>query len=45
MHPMILLGDEDQVEYLISVLFTPKFGKLILERKRSADDVKSKKVY
>ena len=25
-------------------VFTPKFGKLILERKRSADDVKSKKV-
>ena len=24
-------------------VFTPKFGKLILERKRSADDVKSKK--
>ena len=26
-------------------VFTPKFGKLILERKRSADDVKSKKVF
>jgi len=26
-------------------LFTPKFGKLILERKRSADDAKSKKVF
>ena len=25
-------------------VFTPKFGKLILERKRSADDIKSKKV-
>ena len=25
-------------------VFTPKFGKLILERKRSADDVKSMKV-
>ena len=25
-------------------VFTPKFGKLILERKRSADDAKSKKV-
>ena len=25
-------------------LFTPKFGKLILERKRLADDVKSKRV-
>ena len=25
-------------------IFTPKFGKLILEGKRSADDVKSKKV-
>ena len=25
-------------------MFTPKFGKLILERKRSTDDVKSKKV-
>jgi len=26
-------------------LFTQKFGKLILERKRSADDVKSEKVF
>ena len=26
------------------LVFTPKFGKLILERKKSADDVKSKKV-
>ena len=26
------------------LVFTPKFGKLIVERKRSADDVKSKKV-
>ena len=26
------------------LVFTPKFGKLILERKRSADGVKSKKV-
>ena len=26
-------------------MFTPKFGKLILERKRSADDVKSEKVF
>ena len=26
------------------LLFTPKFGKLILKRKRSADDVKSKKI-
>ena len=26
------------------MVFTPKFGKLILKRKRSVDDVKSKKV-
>ena len=26
-------------------MFTPKFGKLILKRKRSADDVKNKKVF
>ena len=26
-------------------VFTPKFGKLILERKRSADDVKNRKVF
>ena len=26
------------------LVFTPKFGKFIMERKRSADDVKSEKV-
>ena len=29
---------------LAGLVFTPKFGKLILERKRSTDDVRSKKV-
>ena len=34
----------DQYKLLWVILFTPKFGKLILERKRLTDDVKRKKV-
>jgi len=32
------------ITMFVMYLFTPKFGKLILERKRSAGDIKSKKV-
>jgi len=35
---------ENSYSKLEGPMFTPKFGKLILERKRSTDDVKSKKV-
>ena len=38
------LKHENSYFELEGLVFIPKFGKLILERKRSADDVKSKKV-
>ena len=34
---------ENSYSELGGLVFTPKFGKLSLERKRSADDVESKK--
>ena len=35
---------ENSYSELGGPVFTPKFGKLTLERKRSADDVKNKKI-